>query len=127
MAADGGFIYVRTGEGAVVVIDEATFTEVCSVFSPAARATTHPVVAEGRWYVGTSASNIRSFTAGGCSPAGIGSFQIDTPVLFAPVIADGVLWTVADAILMPLNVDTGQRLGGCSRSEQPSPPRCGRR
>ncbi len=111
MAADGGFIYVRTGEGAVVVIEEATFTEVCSVFSPAARATTHPVVAEGRWYVGTSARSVRSFTAGACSDAGVGSFQIDTPVLFAPVIADGVLWGVAGSILMPLDVETGQSIG----------------
>ena len=110
MAADGGFIYVRTGEGAVVVIEEATFTEVCSVFSPAARATTHPVVAEGRWYVGTSARSIRSFTAGGCSDAGIGSFQIDTPVEFAPVIADGVLWAAAGTILLPLDIDTGEIL-----------------
>jgi outer membrane protein assembly factor BamB len=111
MAADDGYIYIRTGEGAVVVIDEETFTEVCSVFSIAARATTHPVVAEGRWYVGTSARTVRSFTAGGCSDAGIGSFQIDTPVLFAPVIVDGVLWASAGTVLMPLDVDTGQIIG----------------
>ncbi|HVR31165.1 MAG TPA: PQQ-binding-like beta-propeller repeat protein, partial [Acidimicrobiia bacterium] len=111
LAADGGVIYARTGEGAIIVIDESTFTEICTDFSAAARATTHVVVADGRWYVGTSARSIRTFTAGGCSPAGIGSFQIDTPVAFAPVVADGVLWAVADAVLLPLDVETGQGIG----------------
>lgn len=108
LAADGSHVYARTGEGAVVVLDEATLTEVCTVFTPGARATTHPVVAGDRWYVGTSARTVRMFRAGTCSDAGIGSLQIDTPMNFAPVVADGVLWAVADAVLLPLDVETGQ-------------------
>lgn len=111
LAADSGVIYARTGTGAVIVIDEATFTEICTVYTPTATATTHAVVADGRWYVGTSARTIRSFTAGGCSDAGIGSFQIDTPVVFAPVVADGVLWAVAEEVLLPLDISTGQTIG----------------
>lgn len=111
LAAADGTIYARTGEGAVLVIDEATFIEICPVFSPSARATTHPVIADGRWYVGSSAGNIRMFNAGSCSDAGIGSLQIDTPVNHAPVIADGVLWAAADAVLLPLDVESGQGVG----------------
>lgn len=111
LAAADGFIYAVTGTGAVVVIDEASFEEVCREDSGAARATTHPVVADGRWYVGTSSRTIRSFGAGGCSPAGIGSYQIDTPVNFAPVVVDGVLYAVADAVLLPLDVESGQGVG----------------
>jgi hypothetical protein len=111
LAAADGVIYARTGEGAVIVIDEATFTEICTVFSPAARATTHPVVAEGRWYVGTSARSVRVFGVGGCSDSAVGSLQIDTPVAFAPVVVDDVLWAVADAVLLPLDVTTGQSIG----------------
>src|SRR5690606_31772277 len=92
LAAAGGFIYARTGDGGVVVVDEATLTEVCTVLSPSALATTHVVVAGERWYVGTSARTIRSFGAGRCNDAGIGSYQIDTPVTFPPVIVDGVMW-----------------------------------
>lgn len=111
LAAADGVIYARTGEGAVMVIDETTFTEICTVFSPSARATTHPVIADGRWYVGSSARNMRMFNAGSCSDAGIGSLQIDTPVNFAPAIADGILWAAADAVLLPLDVESGQGIG----------------
>lgn len=111
LAAADGTIYARTSEGAVLVIDEATFTEVCTVFSPSARATTHPVIADGRWYVGSSARNMRMFNAGTCSDAGIGSLQIDTPVNFAPAVADGILWAAADAVLLPLDVESGQGVG----------------
>lgn len=111
LAASDGVIYARTGEGAVIVIDEATFTEICTVFSPSARATTHPVIAAGRWFVGSSSRTVRMFNAGGCSDAGTGSLQIDTPVSLAPVIADGVLWAAADAVLLPLDIETGQGIG----------------
>jgi outer membrane protein assembly factor BamB len=111
LAADNGYIYARTSEGAIVVIDEATFTEVCTAFSPAARATTNPVVDGDRWYVGSSARTIRMYRSGSCSESGIGSLQIDTPVNFAPAISDGVLWAIADAVLLPLDVETGQGVG----------------
>ena len=111
LAADGGFIYARTADGAVVVVDEATFSEVCRVDSPTARAVTHVVVDDGRWYVGTSARTVRSFGAGGCSDAGIGSFQIDTPVAFAPVFTDGVMWAIANTVVLPIDVETGQTIG----------------
>lgn len=111
LAAAGGFIYARTGDGGVVVVDEATLTEVCTVLSPSALATTHVVVAGERWYVGTSARTIRSFGAGGCNDAGIGSYQIDTPVTFPPVIVDGVMWAIADAVVLPLDLETGQTTG----------------
>ncbi|MEX2423738.1 MAG: PQQ-binding-like beta-propeller repeat protein [Acidimicrobiia bacterium] len=111
LAADGTFIYARTAEGAVVVVDEATLTEVCTVDSPSARAVTHVVVDGNRWYVGTSARTVRSFGAGGCSDAGIGSFQIDTPVAFAPVFTDGVMWAIAHTVVLPIDVETGQTIG----------------
>ncbi|MFP5332144.1 MAG: PQQ-binding-like beta-propeller repeat protein [Acidimicrobiia bacterium] len=111
LAAADGIIYARTGEGAIVVIDEATFTVICTVFTPSARATTHVVVDSDRWYVGTSARTVRMFNLGDCSDAGNGTLQIDTPVNFAPVVADGVLWAVADAVLLPLDVASGQTAG----------------
>lgn len=111
LAADAGVIYARTGRGAIVLIDEETFTEICTMFSPAAEAVTHAVIDGDRWYVGTSGRTVRVFTAGGCADTGVGSFQIDTPVQFAPVIADGVLWAAADAVLLPLDVETGQSIG----------------
>ena len=114
LAADEGVIYARTGDGAVVLVDESTLTEICTVFSPSATATTHVVIDGDRWYVGTSARTVRVFAAGSCANAGVGSLQIDTPVDFAPVISDGVLWAVADAVLIPLDVATGQGLGFAS-------------
>jgi len=112
LAADeGGVIYARTGTGAVILIDEATLTSICTVASPLARATTHVVIDGDRWYVGTAAGTVRVFSTGSCADTGVGSLQIDTPVDFAPVISDGVLWAVADAVLLPLDVETGQGLG----------------
>ena len=112
LAADeDGVIYARTGTGAVILIDEATFELVCTAFSPSAIATTHVVIDGDRWYVGTAARTVRVFSTGSCADAGVGSLQIDTPVGFAPVISDGVLWAVADAVLLPLDVETGQALG----------------
>ena len=111
LAADGAFIYARTTDGAVIVLEEATFSEVCRVDSPSARAVTHVVVDGDRWYVGTSARTVRSFGIGGCSDAGIGSFQIDTPVAFAPVFTDGVMWAIANTVVLPIDVETGQTIG----------------
>jgi outer membrane protein assembly factor BamB len=111
LAADGTFIYARTGDGAVVVLDETTLTEVCRVDAPTTRAVTHVVVDADRWYVGTSARTVRSFAAGGCNDAGIGSFLIDTPVAFAPVFADGVMWAVANTVVLPIDIETGQTVG----------------
>lgn len=107
LTAADGFIYARTGDGAIIVIREDTLTEECTVSSAAARATTHAVVDGDRWYVGTSARTIRIFGAGTCSDSGVGSLQIDTPVEFAPVVADGVIWAVADETLLALDADTG--------------------
>ena len=111
LAADGAFIYARTTDGAVIVLEEATFSEVCRVDSPSARAVTHVVVDGDRWYVGTSARTVRSFGTGGCIDAGIGSFQIDTPVAFAPVFTDGVMWAIANTVVLPIDVETGQTIG----------------
>ena len=111
LAADGTFIYARTADGAVVVLEEATLTEVCRVDTPSARAVTHVVVDGDRWYVGTSARTVRSFGAGACTDAGIGSFQIDTPVAFAPVFTDGVMWAIANTVVLPIDIETGQTIG----------------
>ncbi len=107
MAAADGVIYLVTGEGAVILVDEETFSEICVV--DRVEAVTMPVVAEDRWFIGTTSFSVWAYRAGSCSsPDGPAAYQIDTPIRFAPVVADGVIWNVADEIILPINVDDGQ-------------------
>lgn len=109
IAAADGVIYAAAGDGVVKLVDEETLTEICQVdLGAGAEVTTHPVVAEGRWFVGSSTTAIFSYQQGACSPSGgIPAFQIDVQIGFAPVVVDGVMWTAADELFLPIDISNG--------------------
>ena len=108
LTAADGVIYATTGDRQVVVIDEATFTEICRVEARLDRTTTTPVVAEGLWFVGTTGQTVKAFNAGGCTSAAVGTYLVGTDVRFEPVIADGLIWTIADSVLQPIDIENGE-------------------
>ena len=109
IAAADGVIYAAAADGVITLIDEETLTEICQVqLGAGAEVTTHPVVAEGRWFVGTSTTAIFAYQQGACSPSGgIPAYQIDVQIGFAPIVVDGVMWTAADELFLPIDISNG--------------------
>ena len=109
IAAADGVIYAPAGDGVVKLIDEETMSEICQVdLGAGAEVSTHPVIAEGRWFVGTTTTAVFAFEAGSCSSGGgIPAFQVDVQIDFAPVVIDGVMWNAADELLLPIDISDG--------------------
>ena len=110
IAAADGVIYVAAADGVIKLIDEETMTEICQVQLGAGAAGTDPSHhrPEGRWFVGTSTTAIFAYEQGACSSSGgIPAYQIDVQIGFAPIIVDGVMWTAADELFLPIDISNG--------------------
>ena len=109
LAAGDGVMYARTDDGRVLVMDEETLTPTCEVAMGAAQATTDPLLAEGRWFIGTATTAVFSFEAGRCSSGGgIPAYQVDVPIDFSAPVADGIMWNAADGLLLAVDLSDGQ-------------------
>ncbi len=110
IAADDSLLYA-VGGGDLYMIDLDTLEQKC-VVDLAARTdvVTHPVVAEGAVFVGTSVWNIAVFEPGNCgaAPAGLSpNHQVGVPIKHAQMVHDGVVWVGADELLLALDAKTG--------------------
>jgi outer membrane protein assembly factor BamB len=125
LAAQDGVIYSRTSDGRVLLVNEESMSLDCEVDKGAARAVTDPLLAAGRWFIGTETTAILSFAIGACSDGGgIPAYQIDVPIDYPAPVADGVMWSAADGLLLAINVSDGQFAFGPSNLEATvtSPP-----
>jgi outer membrane protein assembly factor BamB len=109
LAAGDGTIYARTDDGRVLLIDEESMSLTCEVAMGAARVVTDPLLAEGRWFVGTATTAVFSFEDGSCgSGGGIPAYQVDVPIDFSAPVVDGVMWNAADGLLLAISLSDGQ-------------------
>jgi outer membrane protein assembly factor BamB/tetratricopeptide (TPR) repeat protein len=109
LAAGDGTIYARTDDGRVLLLDEESMTLNCEVAMGAAQAVTDPLLAEGRWFIGTATTAVFSFEDGSCSSGGgIPAYQVDVPIDFSAPVVDGVMWNAADGLLLSINLSDGQ-------------------
>jgi outer membrane protein assembly factor BamB len=90
-------------------MDEETLTPTCEVSMGAAQAVTDPLLAEGRWFIGTATTAVFSFEVGSCSSGGgIPAYQVDVPIDFSAPVADGIMWNAADGLLLAVDLSDGQ-------------------
>ncbi len=109
LASADGLIYARTDDGRVLLIEEESMTLRCEVSMGAAQAVTDPLLAEGRWFIGTATTAVFSFEAGSCSSGGgIPAFQVDVPIDYSAPVADGIMWNAADGLLLAIDLSDGQ-------------------
>ncbi len=107
LAADDSYLYA-VGGGDLYMLHLGTLELECVVdLAARAEVVTHPVVADGAVYVGTSLQTISVFEPGNCGappPGLLPSHQVGVSVNHAPVVHEGFMWLAADELLLRMNV-----------------------
>ncbi len=110
LAIDDSYVYA-VGGGDLYMLDLETLKPTCVVdLGARTRVVTHPVVADGAVFAGTSLQTIAVFSPGNCgAPPSLfsPSHQVEVTIRHAPVVGDGVIWMAADELILVLDPVTG--------------------